>query len=64
MREDALSFIYFELWDQEAAPMWRVGLNQEVYERVRVLSKSPSAQEKEAALKALAQLDLLKQKSN
>ncbi|MGA8618016.1 MAG: hypothetical protein WB660_05785 [Candidatus Sulfotelmatobacter sp.] len=64
MREDALSFIYFELWDQEAAPMWRVGLNQEVNERVRVLSKSPSAQEKEAALKALAQLDLLKQKSN
>ena len=40
--------------------MWKLGLNQEVYDRVQVLSHSPSREEKETALKALGELDLLK----
>ena len=63
VREDALSFIYFNLWNKATAPMWRLGFNQEVYERVRTLSNSPSQKEKERALKALGQLDLLKQEA-
>jgi hypothetical protein len=35
--------------------------NQEVYERVQSLSHSPSQHERESALKALNQLDLLEQ---
>jgi len=63
IREEALSSIYYSLWNKGTAPMWRVGFNQEVYERVRVLSSSSSPQEKGIALKALGQLDLLKQKA-
>lgn len=62
VRRDALSFIYSNLWNKGTAPMWRLGFNEEVYERVRMLSNSPSPQERESALKALSQLNLLKQK--
>jgi hypothetical protein len=61
VRQDTLSFIYFNLWNKATAPMWRIGFNQEVYERVQVLSRSPSQRERESAEKALSQLDLLKQ---
>jgi hypothetical protein len=61
VRESALFFIYFNLWNKATAPMWRLGVNQEVYEQVQALSRSPSQKERESALKALSQLDLLKQ---
>ena len=64
VREDALSFIYFNLWNKATASMWRVGFNREVYERVRMLSNSSSPQEKESALKALSQLELLKREAD
>jgi hypothetical protein len=60
VRQDALSFIYFNLWNKATAPMWRIGFNQEVYERVQVLSHSPSQRERESAQKALIELGLLK----
>ena len=62
VRIDTLSFIYFNLWNKATAAMWRLAFSQEVYERVRMLSNSPSPQEKESALKALGQLDLFRQK--
>lgn len=63
IRENALSFIYFNLWNKGTAPMWRLGFNEEVYEQVRRLSNSSLSQERESALKALGQLDLLKQEA-
>ena len=53
-------FIYFNLWNKAAAPMWRLGFNQEVREGVQRFSHSPSQHEK-SALKALNQFDLLEQ---
>jgi hypothetical protein len=60
VRQDALSFIYSNLSNKATASMWRIGFNQEVYERVQVLSHSPSERERESAEKALSELDLLK----
>ena len=61
VRESALFFVYLNLSNEYTAPMWKLGFNQEVYERVRKLSHSSSQQERESAMKALNQLDLLKQ---
>jgi len=41
--------------------MWRIDFNQEVYEHVQMLSRSPSQRERESAQKALSELNLLKQ---
>jgi hypothetical protein len=63
VRESTLSFIYLNLWNKATASIWKVGFNQDVYERVRMLSTSPSPTEKERALKALSQLDPLKRET-
>jgi len=42
-------FIYFNLWNKAAAPMWRLGFNQEVREGVQRFSHSPSQHERECA---------------
>lgn len=60
-RQAALFFIYFNLWNKATVPMWKLGFDNEVYERVQTLSRSPSQEERTSALKALSQLDLLKQ---
>ena len=61
VREAAFFFIYFDLGNKATAPMWRLCFNQEVRDRVERFSHSPSQQERESALKALNQLDLLEQ---
>jgi hypothetical protein len=43
--------------------MWRLGFNQEVYKRVRTLRTHHYRRKKESALKALGQLDILKQEA-
>jgi hypothetical protein len=35
-------FIYFNFWNKATAPTWRLGFNQEVYDRVQRFSYSPS----------------------
>jgi HEAT repeat protein len=57
VRESALSFIYFNLWNKATAPMWRVGFDPEVRRHVLKLSASPLPAERESALKALQQID-------
>jgi hypothetical protein len=60
VRQAPLFFIYFNLWNEATAPMWRLGFDNEVYERVQRLSHSASQEERESALKALSQLDVLR----
>lgn len=60
VRENALVFIWSNLWNSATAPMWKLGFNQEVYDRVHILAQSPSQTEKEIALKALIELDRIK----
>ena len=61
VREAALTFVYGNLWNPSTAAMWKLGFNQELYERVQALARSPSPGEKENARRALEQLDRLKQ---
>ena len=60
VRESALFFIYFNLWNTATAPMWKLGFNQEVYDRVLMLSHSALTQERENAQKVLSELEPLK----
>ncbi len=60
VREATLFFIYFNLWNEATAPMWKLGFDNDVYEGVQRLSHSPSQEERTSALKALSQLNLLK----
>jgi hypothetical protein len=57
VRGSALSFIYFNLSNRATAPMWRLGFDPEVRDRVLALSTSRLLEERESALKALRQLD-------
>lgn len=61
VREGALSFIYFNLWNKATAPMWRLDFNQDVYDQVSTLSHSPSQRERESAQRALRELERMKQ---
>src|SRR5262249_38595913 len=60
VRKRALIFIWSNLWNSATAPMWKLGFNQEVYDRVQLLSQSSSQSERESALKALAELDRIR----
>ncbi len=60
VRKRALTFIWFNLWNPSTAPMWKLGFNQEMYDRVQILAHSPSQAEREIALKALIELDRIK----
>lgn len=60
VRKRALIFIWFNLWNPSTAPMWKLGFNQEVYDRVQILAHSPSRAEREIGLKALIELDRIK----
>jgi hypothetical protein len=57
VRQGALAFIDFNLSNKSTAPMWRVGYDPELRRRVLELSASTLPEEKDAALKALHQID-------
>lgn len=60
VREKALIFIWFNLWNPSTAPMWKLGFNQEMYDQVQILAHSPSQAERKIALKALTELERIK----